>query len=81
MCIYMHNCMCLLMHACMRAGFKNRKVIRNFCKMATHFGIVTRNYKSLFATFLHFCIIHCKKKVFRNTFNTTLNTTFSVLKH
>ena len=66
MCIYMYNCMCVLMYACMRAGFKNRKVIRNFCEMATRtlwhsdsqLQIIIRN---VFA-FLHHIHKMCLKK-------------------
>ena len=29
-----------------RAGFKKRKVIRNFCEIATNFGKVIRNCES-----------------------------------
>ena len=50
-----------------RAEFKKRKVIRNFCKIATLFGKVIRNCESLFATHSHFCIICifvCKKRKF-----------------
>ena len=54
----MHICLYVCMYVCIYwVGFKKRKVIRNFCEIATHFGKVIRNHESLFAVYLHFCII------------------------
>ena len=49
------------MYVCIhKVGFKKRKVIRNFCEIATYFGKVIHNCESLFATYSHFCIIYIK---------------------
>ena len=53
-----------------------------YCKLFLKIGVspltdytVIRQLTAVFAN------EHCKNSVFRNTINTTLNTTFSVLKH
>ena len=49
--IYIYVCVCVCVCVCVfmyiyRAGFKKRKVIRNFCVIATRFGKVIRNCES-----------------------------------
>ena len=55
--IGIYVCICMYVY---RAAFKKLNVIRNFCEIATHFGKVIRNCKSLFAMYSHVCIKHTK---------------------
>ena len=75
MCVYVNigHCVCFRIRECIYMpglDLRNEKVIRNFCEIATHFGKVIRNCKSLFATYSHFyimyiiCVLKRGKKVF-----------------